>query len=355
VVSLNLYAIEGHGREGQEKAESATWKFSPGTPIADGRWVMKSLGGGSRYEACLVWDDRLFSLAVAKILRPDHAEDPGSLRDLRREGDLLTLLAHPSLVRGFGAVYEGTHPHVLIEYLEGPTLGRLIKLERTLTLAQLLPLALHIAAALQYMATEGFVHLDVKPGNIVMGVPPRLIDLSIARSLERAARLTDPIGTDPYMPPEQCDPVSFPGRIGPAADVFGLGATLYHAITGSVPYPRPRGASKSDQLETRFPQLVNEPDPLPKGVPAPLADLVRRMLAKEPDQRPAAREVAELLEPLVVEQPRRLTVSSRGRLRVAKPNNSRLARHPSAEDGDSETAAQSGPVPGERGAPHIQM
>ncbi|MFN2447140.1 MAG: serine/threonine-protein kinase [Vicinamibacterales bacterium] len=322
------------GIEDQEKAGSGRWNFAPGTPIAEGRWVVKSLGGGSRYEACLVWDDRLFSLAVAKILRPDHAEDPGALRDLRREAEILASLAHPVLVRGFGAVYEGKYPHVLIEYLEGPTLGRLIKRQRTLPLEQVLPLALHIAAALQYLATERVVHLDVKPANIVMGVPPRLIDLSIARSFERATRLTDAIGTDAYMAPEQCDPLSWPGRIGHAADVWGLGATLYHAIAGAVPFPRPRGASKSDQPAVRFPQLVREAVPLPKGIPSSLENLVLRMLAKEPEQRPAAREVALAREPLVAAQPWRLTFSSRGRPRAARPRDSRLSLLESRIDGE---------------------
>jgi len=61
------------------------------------------------------------------------------------------------------------------------------------------------------MAAEGFVHLDVKPSNIVMGVPPRLLDLSIARSLERTAQLRHSIGTDAYMPSEQCDTAAWPG------------------------------------------------------------------------------------------------------------------------------------------------
>lgn len=326
------------GIEVADKAESARWNFASGTPIAEGRWILKPLGGGSRYEACLVWDDRLFSLAVAKVLRPDHAENPGALRDLRREAEILESLAHPVLVRGFGAVCEGQYPHVLIEYLEGPTLGRLIKRQGTLPLEQLLPLALHIAAALHYLSTEQVVHLDVKPANIVMGVPPRLIDLSIARSFERAAGLKDAIGTDAYMAPEQCDPASWAGRVGPAADVWGLGATLYHAMTGSVPFPRPRGASRSDQPMVRFPQLRDGPDPLPKGIPARLEDLVLRMLAYEPERRPAAREVALWLEPLVAEQPWRLTFSSRGRPRAAKREDSGPAFAHAAVDGESAAA-----------------
>jgi serine/threonine protein kinase len=260
----------------------------------------------------LVWDDRWFALTVAKILRPDQTEDTRALRELQRESELLGRLAHPVLVRGFGAVLEGPYPHLLLEHLEGPTLRKLIKRYGPLPIEQLLPLALHIAAALHYLSAERIVHLDVKPGNIVMGIPPRLIDLSIARSVESAARLRVPIGTDAYMPPEQCAPEAWAGRIGPAADVWGLGATLYHAATSRLPFPRPPGAGEGPDPTVRFPQLVAEPAPLPTNVPAPLGELILRMLARDPADRPAACEVASALEPLVAALPSRLTVSRRG-------------------------------------------
>ena len=163
------------------------------------------------------------------------------------------------IVRGFDAVLEGPHPHVLIEHLEGPSLRRLIRRGGPLPLQQLLPLALHVAGALQYLNNEGVAHLDVKPDNIIMGVPPRLIDLSIARSFERAAQLTPPIGTDAYMAPEQCAPERYEAPVGHAADVWGLGATLHRSVSGSRPFPREKSARDSDVPEERFPQLVTRP------------------------------------------------------------------------------------------------
>ena len=136
---------------------------------------------------------------------------------------------------------------MLIEHLEGPSLRSLIKRGGALPLEQALPLCAHVAAALHYMAEVGFLHLDVKPDNIIMGVPPRLIDLSIATPLAEAAELRGALGTDAYMPPEQCDPEGHPGEISPASDVWGLGATLYHAVVGEVPFPRERGAGSSER------------------------------------------------------------------------------------------------------------
>jgi serine/threonine protein kinase len=297
-------------------AERSSWDFTEGAEIAPGRTVLRDLGGGSRYEVHLVWDERMFSICVAKILRPDVAADDHALRDLAEEAEILERLAHPVIVRGFDAVLEGPHPHLLIEHLEGPSLRRLLRRGGPLPLQQLLPLALHVAGALQYLNNERVVHLDVKPDNVIMGVPPRLIDLSIARSFERAGELTVPIGTDAYMAPEQCDPGRFDAPIGHAADVWGLGATLFRSVAGSRPFPREKSARESDVLEERFPQLVREPEPLPAGVPGELAALIGSMLAPDAAARPEAGEVAERLEPLVAELPRKMPVRKRGSIGI---------------------------------------
>jgi len=276
-----------------------SWELEEGAPIAPGRTVLKPLGGGTRYEVFLVWDDKLFSLAVAKVLRPSYAGEERALRELAEEAEALEALAHPVVVRGFDAVLDGEHPHLLIEHLEGPTLRRLIRREGALPLEQLLPLAAHVAAALHYLAAEGWAHLDVKPDNIVMGVPPRLIDLSIARRLDRP-EISGPIGTDAYMAPEQCEP----GTVGSATDVWGLGATLHHAVSGTKPFPAEEG--------DRFPQLTERPVVLGDDVPTGLRALIEAMLAFEPADRPTAAETVEALEPLVDELPRTLAFAKRG-------------------------------------------
>jgi len=289
--------------------EHASWGFDESDEIHPGRFVLKAIGGGDRYEVCLVWDDSLYALGVAKVLRPDQVEDEKALRDLDREADALQSLAHPTLVRSFDAVLDGPHPHVLIEHLEGPSLRRLIKRDGAITLQQLLPLAAHVAGALQYMANSGYVHLDVKPDNIVMGVPPRLIDLSIARTVERAATTTGPLGTDPYMPPEQCVGESAGSCIGPAADAWGLGATLFHAVSGEKPFPRGDRDSKGPE---RFPQLVEDPRPLSSRVPDELRTLIAQLLDRDPAVRPTCGEVIERIEPLVAELPRKIRLTRRG-------------------------------------------
>jgi serine/threonine protein kinase len=288
-------------------SEHASWGFEQGEEIQPGRIALKTIGGGNRYEVWLVWDESLFALGVAKLLRPDQAESEKALRDLAREVEALEALAHPTLVRSFDAALDGPRPHVLIEHLEGPSLRRLIKRDGAIGLQQLLPLAANVAGALQYMANRGYVHLDVKPDNIVMGLPPRLVDLSVARSVERAAATSGPIGTDPYMAPEQCgEPAAEP--IGPPADAWGLGATLFHAIAGERPFPSGTG----DVGPARFPQLTEEARPLPARVPESLRALIAELLDRDPSRRPSCGEAVERLEPLVAELPRRMRLSRRG-------------------------------------------
>lgn len=287
----------------------SSWELEEGEPLQPGRIVLKAIGGGNLYEVFLVWDETLYALAVAKVLRPERVDEEKARRDLAREAEALAALAHPMLVRSFDAVLDGPRPHLLIEHLDGPSLRRLIRRDGQIPLQQLLPLAANVAGALQYMAQSGWAHLDVKPDNIIMGVPPRLVDLSIARTLERAETSGGPLGTDAYMAPEQCGG-SFEGEpIGSAADAWGLGATLFHAIAGTKPFMEPEPGAEG---ERRFPQLWEEPVELPAETPAELRRLVLDLLAREPRQRPSCAEAIERLEPLIAALPRKMGIGKRG-------------------------------------------
>lgn len=267
-----------------------SWNLEKGAPIAEGRTVLEPFGGGRRYEVFLVCDEELDRVAVAKVLRPDRVDDESSLLALRREAELLERLAHRALVRGIDAVLEGPYPHLLLEYVDGVNLRDVLEEYVTLPADEAVDVALDVLDALDHMAENGAVHLDVKPSNIVMTDPTRLLDLGAARTLEELAERRTPIGTAAYMAPEQCDPRSDYGPIGPPADVWGLGATLYHALTGNRPFSKP-GAPGSDPLE-RYPQLVEEPLPSPDYVPEPVSRVVMSMLARDQRERPSAVQAA---------------------------------------------------------------
>ncbi|MEX0756012.1 MAG: serine/threonine-protein kinase [Actinomycetota bacterium] len=275
---------------------SEAWGLAEGDEIVPGRIALESLGGGYDFEAYLAWDDERYALVVAKIVRPHLVEDDHTLRNLAREAAVLDRLAHPVIVRGFDVVPDGPRPHLVLEHLEGPTLASTIRRFGPLELDQVLPLGFQLSSALAYLRAVEIVHLDVKPRNVILGVPPRLIDFSVARGIEPAQRITSAIGTDAYMAPEQCDPSL--GRIGPAADVWGLGATLFHAVAGHVPFPQAEDHDEDDPRQ-RWPQLHADPYELPTGTPPDLEETILDCLEFDPERRPTPAEIAVRLEPLL--------------------------------------------------------
>lgn len=297
--------VEGPPPVESEADDETRWDLEEGAEIVPGRYALKKLGGGSDYEAYLAWDDELFALVVAKCLRPHLVEHARSLSALEREANLLSLLNHPVIVRGYGSVVQGERPHVVMEHLEGPNLASLIRRFGPLPLEQLLPLTVQLCSAVHYLGTREVVHLDIKPRNIIMGAPPRLIDLSVARSFSQAAKITGHIGTDAYMAPEQCDP----GRssIGPEADVWGLGASLFHAVVGQVPFPRQDydPSLHKEDLDRRFPQLSASPLSFPKDVPRPLGEAIAGCLSFDRKARPPITEIVASIEPLIAQLPKK--------------------------------------------------
>lgn len=273
------------------------WGLAEGEEIVPGRRAVRLLGGGRRYEAYLAWDEALYALVVVKVLRPSLCDDPGTRAGLAGEVDVLGRLSHPVIVRAFAADLDHERPYLVLEFLDGPRLSTLLR-RYGVVVEQVLPLALQMCSALHYMAGRDVLHLDLKPRNVIMAGPPRLIDLSVARRADQVAAITSPVGTDAYMSPEQCDPARF-ATIGPAADVWGLGATLYEALTAHPPFP-------PATPEDRFPQLSHPPAPFPdrRRVPPAVGEAVLSCLRDDPGERPAAAELAETLEPLVDALPR---------------------------------------------------
>jgi serine/threonine protein kinase len=286
--------------EAAASRHESRWRLEQGDLVAEGLTALRLLGGGLRYEAYLAWSDRLQSLVVVKVVRPGLVDDDHTLKGLAAEVALLERLGHPVLVRSFGASLGGPRPHVVLEHLEGPRLSSLLRRYGPLPAEQLLPLGVQLCAAAHYLASEDVVHLDIKPSNIIMGAPARLIDLSVARTLEQCGRLAAPVGTDAYMAPEQCVP-SDGVPVGPPADVWGIGVTLYEAATGRRPFPK--GDPDAADPALRRPQLTFGPPPS-EPLPPPMAATILACLESDPRRRPAPAAVLAELEAGLAELPK---------------------------------------------------
>ncbi|MER5205035.1 bifunctional serine/threonine-protein kinase/ABC transporter substrate-binding protein [Streptomyces sp. NPDC002825] len=229
------------------------------------------------------------ALAALKLIRAEHATDPGFRERFRREARAAERITGRWVVRVLGADPEAREPWLATEYVPGPSLAEAVGLHGALPEPTVRALGARLADALADMHEAGLVHRDVKPGNVLLALDgPRLIDFGIARTAGATAlTATDAmIGTPGYLAPEQAR-VAGSGEVGPAADVFSLGCVLAYALTGERPFGT--GAVAAVVYRT-----VHE-EPALDEVPDTLLPLVRACLAKDPDDRPSAAEVREAL------------------------------------------------------------
>jgi serine/threonine protein kinase len=255
------------------------WAFAPGAIVAPSRRVIRRLGQGGAHEAYLVDTGGLPARAAAKLPRPHLIGDPHCLLRLANEAHALDRLAHPALPRHLETVLDGPHPHLLLEHVPGPTLGAALATRKSLDAPTVASVGCALAWALDHIARAGWVHLDIKPSNIVLNAAPRLLDFELARPIADAARITKPLGTWAFMAPEQ----RVPGRrhpIGPPADVFALALSLGEALAGR-PLVAPSGRRLA-RLGGRVGMLLSD------------------ALATAPAERPTAAELAAGLAESIV-------------------------------------------------------
>lgn len=258
----------------------------------EGFTKVSDLGGGIHYEVSLAHDHHRRTLVVVKALRPEFVNDPDARAGFNRELDLLANVTHPNIVRLLAFDDEAEQPFLVLEYLDGPTLSRHISHNGQLEAHQFISTAVEITSAIAYLHDEGYVHLDIKPSNVILGAPAKLIDLSLAMTIEEAAELDSPVGTDEYMAPEQCKPGQL-GAIGTASDVWAIGASLFRAAAGHRAWP-----------QGGHPQLTTPPRAMPEFVPKAVQDIIAETLQSDPAVRPTPDELLDRFETLLDHLPK---------------------------------------------------
>ncbi|MEU3625433.1 serine/threonine protein kinase [Amycolatopsis coloradensis] len=270
---------------------------SPGDEkrVVAGRYRLRSvIGSGSMGTVWSAYDEFLHRPVAVKEVRLPPGVPTAQADELRertlREARAIAVLSHPNVIILHDVARENDEPFVVMELLPSRSLAHILRDHGPLTVEQAAAVGIAVASALEAAHAAGITHRDVKPGNVLVAVDGRikLTDFGIARNVSEATmtRTGMMLGSPAYIAPE----VASGGAVVPAADLWGLGATLFAAIEGSPPYD-----ADGDPLET-VGKVVN--GKVPKPGPGPLSDVIGALMKKEPSKRITLREVRRRLYPL---------------------------------------------------------
>jgi formylglycine-generating enzyme required for sulfatase activity/tRNA A-37 threonylcarbamoyl transferase component Bud32 len=258
--------------------------------------VLKVLGAGGMGVVFQAEDTVLKRKIALKAMLPSLAADESAKQRFLREAQAAAAVEHDHIVRIFQVGEADGVPFIAMPFLKGETLDDRLKREGTLPIAEAVRIGREAALGLAAAHGQGLVHRDIKPANLWLeGETGRVkvLDFGLAKPASDAAHLTQSgmiLGTPAYMAPEQAG-----GKVpDPRSDLFSLGCVLYEACTGQRPFQGP------DLLAILAAQALHQP-PAPREVrpevPRALSDLVLRLLAKQPvDRPPSAQAVIEALD-----------------------------------------------------------
>lgn len=233
---------------------------------------------------------------VAVKVLPRAKATPESEAAFRREMRMLGRLDHDNLVRAFDAGYDAMVYYLVTELVPGMDLKLHVQQRGPLDEATAASVIAQAARGLAYAHEKGLVHRDVKPGNLIVMDDGRVkvLDLGLAGSQleEESSRVGRVVGTMDYIAPEQ---IRAPDDVGPSADIYALGCTLYYAVTGRVPFP---GGTRKEKMQRH---LNDTPEPVRRFAPQlsdPFCRVIESMMEKDPGRRiGSAGEVIERLRP----------------------------------------------------------
>lgn len=252
-----------------------------------GHRILGLVGAGAMGRVYLAHDERLDRRVAIKVMNRQRARDPGARQRFLREGRAAAAVEHPHVLTIHSVGEHHGLPYIVMQLLDGRTLGAHRAAVGTLPLAETLRIGREIAEGLAAAHGRGLVHRDIKPDNVFLEGPRRsvrIIDFGLARAAaDDSAKLTvegTVVGTPAYMPPERIGEESLDAK----SDLFGLGVMLYEMLAGRLPF---EGTSMVSMLAS-----IAKGTPVPLGKAAPqtppeVSDLVMRLMAHRKEDRPA--------------------------------------------------------------------
>ena len=258
-----------------------------------GHKILGKLGAGAMatvYKAKQLSLDRTVAI---KVLPPKFAGNPQFIERFYAEGRAAAQLNHPNIVQAFDVGRAGELYYFVMEYVDGRTVYDDIVKHKRFSEAEALDIIIQITEALEHAHAKGLIHRDVKPKNVMItreGVA-KLADMGLARAISdkeaAEAEAGKAFGTPYYISPEQ---IRGEKDIGPPADIYSLGATLYHMVTGNVPFD---GKNPSAVMHKHLKAELVAPDHVNPKLNAGISEVIEMMMAKNPARR--YRSCADLL------------------------------------------------------------
>ncbi len=258
--------------------------------------IVRKLGAGAMATVYLARQLSLDRLVAIKVLPRRYSDNADFIARFQKEGRAAAKLNDPNIVAAYDVGNSGEHHYFVMEFVDGETVYDRIAANKRFDEKEAVSVTRQVASALRHAHERGFIHRDIKPKNIMMtadGVV-KLADLGLARALSdkeaAEAEAGRAFGTPFYISPEQ---IRGKVDIGPQADIYGLGATLYHMVTGSVPFT---GKNPSEVMHRHLKDQPVPPDEVNPAISSGLAQVIEMMMAKDPRDR--YRNAAELIEDL---------------------------------------------------------
>jgi eukaryotic-like serine/threonine-protein kinase len=228
-------------------------------------------------------------LVAVKVIQATLADDQDFRARFRSEVNRARQVPPFCTAEVLDADVDSDPPYLVVEYVDGPNLTEVVRENGPLSAGALQSVALGVATALAAIHSAGVIHRDLKPQNVLFALGnPKVIDFGIARAFEATSQHTrtgEMVGTVAYMAPERLDAqgreVSYP------ADIFSWAVVVAYAATGHTPFDAGSPTGTAVRILTQPPDL--------SGIPPALQEIVARALSKQPDERPTARDLVDLL------------------------------------------------------------